>query len=24
MMNLNEKDFVRVNGEKTLPFLSDK
>ena len=23
-MNLNEKDFVRVNGEKTLPFLSDK
>ena len=24
MMNLNEKDFVRVNGGKTLPFLSDK
>lgn len=24
MMNLNEKYFVRVNGGKTLPFLSDK
>lgn len=24
MMNLNEKDFVRVNGGKTLLFLSDK
>lgn len=24
MMNLNEKDFVRVNGGKTMPFLSDK
>ena len=23
-MNLNEKDFVRVNGGKTMPFLSDK
>ena len=23
-MNLNEKDFVRVNGGKTLLFLSDK
>ena len=24
MMNLNEKDFVRVSGWKTMPFLSDK
>lgn len=23
-MNLNEKDFVRVNGGKTMSFLSDK
>lgn len=24
MMNLNRNNFVRVNGRKTLPFLSDK
>ena len=24
MKNMNQKDFVRVNGGKTMPFLSDK